>query len=362
MKTVKDNCTDAVVICHSINPNGNELITVEVNFHRFILAEVNTHRVLSRNYQSSRAVPVEKMIEQVRTDPAMPLHWGKNQRGMVANEECNTWVNVVSPREAEELDAAGYFVFDEEPCPREKAWRLAAYKAAAMAESFNEAGYHKQIVNRLIEPFIWTKGVITATKEDWQSVFELRCHKDAQPEFQALANKIKDAIEESTPTKLGWGDYHLPYVEWVLKYDYEGIEYIQNAIADVFNKKLNNQEITDIDKEISRKIDAALDQKSLLKKKGLTIEEAIKISCSCCAQVSYRVLDDSLDKAERIYNLLNLPENGEYKEDPPHFSPAEHVALADEFPEYDDAGNFKWGWWQYRKALEDGSERGFIGE
>ena len=78
---------NAKVICDSVSPSGERLTTVEVEFHRFILPELNTHRVFSRNYQSSRAVPVQKMIDQVRDNPAIPVHWGKNQAGMVADEE-----------------------------------------------------------------------------------------------------------------------------------------------------------------------------------------------------------------------------------------------------------------------------------
>ena len=157
---------EANVIAHSRTSTGEELITVEVDFHRFILAEINTHRVLSRNYQSSRAVPVSKMLEQVINDPAIPVHFGKNQSGMVAEEENESLV---------ELE--GVTVTSEE------AWRVAALSAAKYAKALHDAGYHKQIVNRIIEPYVWTKGVITATIEGWESVFNLRCHKDAQPEF-----------------------------------------------------------------------------------------------------------------------------------------------------------------------------------
>ena len=277
------------ILCHSKAPTGGELITIECEFHRFILAEINTHRTLSRNYQSSRAVPVEKMIEQVKNDPAIPVHWGQNQRGMVAEQELSL---------AKRTDS-------------EYRWRRAAKQAATNAEYMSLNGCHKQIVNRLLEPFIWTKGVITGTKEAWEGVFKLRCHKDAQPEFRVLAEKIKAAIEDSTPRELNYGDYHTPYV------DFDDPKY--------------------------------------------SIEDAVKISTSCNAQVSYRVLDDSLDKAKKLYDMLNLPEGGVYKEDPPHFSPTEHVAKVMYCIDKEDSGNFNSNnFWQYRKALEDGIENYFM--
>ena len=299
----------AKVICDSVYPLRDRLITVEVEFHRFILAEVNTHRMLSRNFQSSRAVPVEKMIEQVRNNPAMPVHWGKNQRGMVAEEESSSLVDGVS---AEEY------------------WKESAVIAAQRAEEFSKAGYHKQVTNRILEPFMWTKGVITGTSYVWNEVFKLRCHPDTQPEFQALAYKIKEAISYSTPDRLVSGDWHMPYV----KYD---------RSPDGEQRFFANRE------EGGR---------------YLTLENALKVSSSCCAQVSYRSMDDSLKKAINIYEKLNLPEDGEYGEDPPHFSPTEHQARAgtlsvEQSNKYN--GNFHNTFFmQYRKILEQGAEATYI--
>lgn len=312
---------NAQVICHSKAPNGEELITMEIELHRFILPEFNTHRVFSRNFQSSRAVPVEKMIEQVRTNPAMPVHWGKNQRGMVAETENDNLIITT-----------GGIVGQEQTYTHTKEdwWKKSAEIAAYRAEKLHEAGYHKQIVNRLLEPFMWTKGVVTATKEGFDSFFQLRLHKDAQPEIQALAKKMYKAITRSEPDKLDYGDYHLPYI-------YREVNYLDGEVT---YPKLGSDIL-------------------------LSIEEAIKISTSCTAQVSYRVLDDSLEKALKIYDMLNLPVRGVYPGDPPHYSPTEHVAKVVEDFEHEDfmSGNFVTGtFWQYRKALEMGQEEKFIGE
>ena len=79
--------TFAKIIADSISETGERLTTVQVKFHRYILSEVNTHRVFSRNYSSSRAIPISKLIEQVRKDPAMPVYWGKNKAGMQAEQK-----------------------------------------------------------------------------------------------------------------------------------------------------------------------------------------------------------------------------------------------------------------------------------
>lgn len=291
----------AKVITHSQAPNGEELITMEIELHRFILPEFNTHRVFSRNFQSSRAVPIKKMIEQVRNNPAIPVHFGKNQRGMVAEEALT----------GDQLEAAKAW------------WLISAQDAAYNAEYMDFIGIHKQVVNRVLEPYMWTKGVVTATKEGFEGFFKLRCHRDAQPEIQALAFAMKDALEASVLTQLDYGDYHLPYI----------IDHLANR------------------------------QEAQSTGRYLDNESAVKIATSCTAQVSYRSLDQSLDKALKIYDMLNLPVNGAYPEDPPHFSPTEHVAKVVKDYEHESfmGGNFSTGtFWQYRKALEEGAEELFL--
>lgn len=321
-----ENFPSAKIIAHSKAPNGEELITMEIELHRFILPEFNTHRCFSRNFQSSRAVPVDKMIEQVRTSPAMPVHWGKNQRGMVAEEECSNKIFVEIPQMWSEWDV--------EMMTAQEYWEHCSDVAADLAENLAKEGYHKQIVNRLLEPFMKTKGVVTATREGYESFFKLRSHKDAQPEIKALSDKMKTALEDSLPEDLQLGEYHLPYVDWTK--DDNGIYFVGDS--------------TNLS----------------------SMEEAIKVSTSCCAQVSYRVLDESLEKATKIYDMLNLPEKGVYPEDPPHFSPTEHVAVVtDEYDMADNkgiidneyltySGNFhSKTFGQYRKFLERGDENLF---
>lgn len=177
------------VIADSISEYGERMTTMQVRFPRFILPEFNTHRVFSRNFSSSRAIPVAKMVEQVRNDPAMPIHWGKNQPGMQADVELT----------GEDLSRA------------KARWMLAANMAAEHALNMQEVGAHKQIVNRILEPYLWVNGVVSST--DWDNFFELRCHKDAQPEIQKLACMMFDALAKSKPALLQHGEWHLPYIE-----------------------------------------------------------------------------------------------------------------------------------------------------
>lgn len=187
---------EAKVIADSISPVGKRLTTLQLVYPRFIHAEFMTHRVFSRNASSSRAIPVARMIEQVRTDPAMPIHWGKNQAGMQAKEELS--------------DAFNESIGTSERQYVKNLWHYAAEQAAIQAERMSQLGAHKQVVNRILEPFQWIHVVVTTT--EWDNFFELRLHEDAQPEIHELARVMKAAMDASTPMLLQPGEWHLPYV------------------------------------------------------------------------------------------------------------------------------------------------------
>lgn len=250
------------VIAHSKSSvNGKEIVTFELNYPRFIHSELMTHRLFSRNAASSRAIPVAKMIEQVRTSPAMPVHWGKNQPGMQAKEEL----------EGVCLESV------------KGQWKDAANLAATKAENMMWDGAHKQIANRILEPFQTMKTVLTATEFD--NFFWLRKHPDAQPEIKLLAEKMWDALKVSEPVTLKPDDWHTPYF---------GAGY-------------------------------------WLKDLGIPLEDALAISSSCCAQVSYRKLDDSLEKARDVFDKL-------IESKPCHASPTEHQATPMSLPVWTEEG------------------------
>ncbi len=161
------------------------LTTLEVVMPRIILAEFNTHRVFSRNSASSRAVPTARRIEQVEKNPFVPAVFGANQRGMQAGDA------LTGTLAAESMSA----------------WLDARYAAVKQAKKLNELGVHKQLANRLLEPFLWHKVVVTAT--EWANFFALRDHEAAQPEMQITARLMKAAMGVSPPMNRL---VHLPYV------------------------------------------------------------------------------------------------------------------------------------------------------
>lgn len=181
----------AKVIADSITEQGDRLTTMEVVFHRYILAEFNTHRMFSRNSASSRAIPIEKQLKRIREDLAYPFEFGSNQAGMQAGP----------PLRGLKLKVA------------RGAWKAASILAVNSAKALMKLGVHKQVTNRLLEPFMWHTVICTAS--DYGNFFGLRDNALAQPEIHELARLMLIAYDSSTPELLKNGEWHLPYIDTV---------------------------------------------------------------------------------------------------------------------------------------------------
>lgn len=245
----------AKIIADSVNPQGTRLTTIECEYPRFIHGEVMTHRMFSRNAQSSRAVPVTSTINANKVF-VKPFVWGKNKAGMSSTE-------FLSP-------------FKENLASL--VWNTTAKVCFGASWLLSKIGLHKQWSNRMTEWCSTIKVVITAT--EWENFFWLRLDEDAaQPEIVQLALCIQTAMSNSKPELLQVGQHHLPYIK-ILRYKH---------------------------------VDTYLDSNDNV----LTLEEAQQISASCCAQISYRKLNDSKEKAIEIYGRL-------FSGTKPHESPVEH--------------------------------------
>ena len=299
----------AKIVADSINANNNRMTTYEIEFPRLILSELNTHRMESKNSASSRAIPVLKQLEQIENNPAMPVFWGKNQNGMQAVVEL----------EGDALQQA------------KNIWIEASKDSIKWAKMAQYIDLHKQISNRILEPFQRMKTVISGT--EWNNFFYLRDHSDAQPEIRELAKVMFMARNESVPNILVPGEWHLPYINSKKNFDTGEIIYS-----------------TEIESKLS-------------------LSDAKKISVSCCAQVSYRKNDDSLEKSYLMFDRLM---NADVK----HMSPFEHQATV-MGPVFDTMNPYYWeqgvthmdrskrlwsgnlcGWIQFRHTIENESVSG----
>jgi thymidylate synthase ThyX len=262
----------AKILADSIAPSGKRLITFECTYPRAIHSEIMTHRMLSKNSASSRAIPTAKLIQRIVDDPWIPSYIGANQKGMQAGEALSAEERVVA----------------------ERIWLEAREAAVGYARELLGRGIHKQVINRLLEPWMHITVIISATERE--NFYALRRHEMAEPHFHELADKMWEAEEASQPRVLSVGEWHLPLVHF--------------------------------DDEIDR---------------ALSLTDLIKVSVGRCARVSYLTHDGRRDPKEDIvlHDRLLLQR-------PLHASPAEHVAQA--LAEPTPSGNFV-GWQQYRKTL-----------
>ena len=179
---------NAKVIAHSRAESTPDLITLQVRFPWWLLPEMNTHRAFSRNYGSTRAIPISKLIDEANNDPALPYKWTSHRPGMQGGDDLSR----------------------EHVAWAQDAYLEARDHAVQGAKALLDLGIAKQNANRLLMPFIHVEGIVTAT--EWQNFFDLRCHPDAEPTMRALAEAMRDAIESSEPddTETNW---HLPYLQ-----------------------------------------------------------------------------------------------------------------------------------------------------
>jgi len=241
-------------------------LEVEGPHHNFVANGIIVHN--SRNSASSRAIPTSKLLERVESDPVLPLEWGRNKPGMSADDVLT----------AEEEERA------------KRIWLSARDAAVSHARELVALKVHKQELNRVLEPFLWHTVIVTAT--EWENFFVLRCGAAAQPEIRAAANRMREAIEQSVPARIEYGQWHLPLVQ---------------------------------DDE-----------------RGLEIEAQKKISAARCARVSYLTHEGKreIEKDVELHDRLK----GER-----HLSPFEHVATP--APDAEFHANFR-GWLQMRREIE----------
>ena len=264
----------AEIIADSINPSKDRITSWILIYPRFIHSEVMTHRKFSRNASSSRAVPIEKAIQLVQENPATPEFWGANQKGMQSAQELS----------------------EKEKIKAKDQWFKSRDQAVKMAKKLLKLGLHKQIANRVLEPFAHITVMVTAT--EYENFFSLRAHPDAQPEFQVLAYRMLNLYLKNKPVQRDWDEWHIPFGDNMPK--------------------------------------------------GTNEEHQLKIATARAARVSYLTFDGetNIEKDFALHDRLMKSW---------HWSPFEHCARASEIEK--DFGNFT-GWLPYRKIFSDENRTG----
>jgi hypothetical protein len=265
--------------------SGVRISTFELEYPLFIHAEFLTHRIFSRNTASNRAMPSNSVIQALKTHYATPCYWGTNKPGMQSGEE---------------LKGARLFL-------ARTVWNMHRYISMFTSGLLFKIGLHKQHTNRITGTHQIVKVLCTST--DYSNFIELRDHPDAQPEINVLARCMKECLDKSTPKLLKVGHWHIPYVY--------------------------------------SEVDDSGDQVFYSNSERISLNEALNVSVSCAAQISYRNFDLSLNKAQKISDRLQ-------RSDPVHASPFEHQARSENHVDF-ISNNFK-GWLQHRSLIPNNNK------
>ncbi len=258
----------AKIIADSMTHQGERLTTMVMVYPRMVHAEHLRHRCFSFSAASSRAIPAKRFVNDVLESPALPVHWGTTQPGMQAGAEL-TGVDLACAQDT---------------------WLKARDSAIAHHARMMELKVAKQICNRILEP--WFNITVLVSGTEWENFFALRCHKDAQPEIQAVADAALYQYAHSKPKCVELGGWHIPFADQLM--------------------------------------DPAWDE-----------ETKLKVGAARCARVSYENFEGEVNLAKDLALFDSLCQSG-------HMSPFEHVAQA--MPRGYRSGNFT-GWRQLRKGF-----------
>lgn len=265
---------NAEIVCDSVHQT--RLTTMVLTYPRFIHSEFMTHRMFSRNAASSRAIPIARMLMEVEECPVIPIHWGRNVAGMQAPQELSEQT--------------------KEDCKDE--WLNARDKAVSAVERLSRMNLHKQVANRLLEPWMWIRVIVTGSEKAWANFFALRCHAAAEPHMQKIAFMAREQYMSphmrNMIRRLQVGEWHLPLIGFA-----------------------GDEDIAD--------------------------DDLPKVSAGRCARVSYLTHDGRRDVEEDLKLFRKLSES-----QPMHASPLEHQAQAG-WRRMN--GNLSEDWIQFRKTF-----------
>lgn len=270
---------------------GRKVFTLHLRYPRILHGEVMTHRVFNRNARSSRAVPVKTLLAEIRSSAFVPWHWTGIQKGM---QGIPNWSKMVSLKDAAALHTEG-----SDSVTNEAAWLWGRDMMCDLAESFADAGYHKQVANRLVEPWMWMDLLVTSTH--WANFLHLRDHPDAEPHIRDLAVLVGKAIEAADCVALLPGEWHMPYIT---EEDRVAVRREHRLLTMIKSQLPAGEVPSPSDGELQ--------------------ELLMKVSAARCARISYKPFDGnaSLQKELERYELL-------VGNDAVHASPLEHQCTPD---------------------------------
>lgn len=287
-KFSENQCSVEVIAATRNDYTKKDITTLRLTYPRYIHSELMTHRQFSRNSASSRATPSKVITNQVRENPAFFEQLGINQSGMNASKELS------------KKDAKAF---------KEDWYKTAQVTADIVDEWIEKYKLHKQVANRILEPFMKTTTIVTAT--EWSNFLYTRLAEGVEPSMHTLAILIEKALQYSTNLlneqekgllsmipNITIGRYHLPFV--------------------------THEEL---------KLESTQD--------CLMHSVARCARCTILSNVTKK--QSTLEEDTNLFNRLLTAK-------PMHASPFEHQAYAQ--TNYEPYYNLRGGWMSYRYALE----------
>ena len=160
------------------------LITVQIETPLYVWMELLTHKRPSRNASSNRAMPTSVNLN---LGYFMPKNFHHKAKGMQSGE----------------------IVSDEIQKLAEMAWIEVWEFCKTKMLYLDFLGIAKEESSRLLPTFKIMNGLVTATKNAWECLLDLRTAENADKAMQELAGKIKSSIEKAD---WNYSDKHLPFI------------------------------------------------------------------------------------------------------------------------------------------------------
>jgi len=178
--------TSVELVRDSVSIFDQRITTLKLVYPRIIHDEFLTHRAFSRNASSNRAIPLERILADLRDNYYIPNVFDQEKRGMSSD----TPLPETLQKQAESL------------------WIEGIEKTIETCKSLEGLGIHKQFINYLLLPYQYITVLVTAT--DWENFFNLRDSPEAHPEMRKLARRIREVMNVSTPEIIEYG-WHIPF-------------------------------------------------------------------------------------------------------------------------------------------------------
>jgi len=279
----------AKIVQDSSLPTGERLLTFSVMYGRLIHSELLRHRAASHSVKSSRAIPTHKYRAEVMENIYVPVKFGTKKKGMQAGEP--TFLTKFYG---------------------EKIWKLSSKFACFFHWMMEKFGIHKEVANRVLEPYVWVEETITVEADALKEIANLRIHDDAQEDVRRIVEEMVYEMDRSTPVELNQEQWHVPYVVR---------RQVENEM--IYTDNNGNK---------------------------LTLDQAIVCSAARCARSSYANHDNSMSSYDKDIGLAKQLIGSE----PMHLSPFEHQArpFIDDTEKSQYGSNFR-NFFQQRKAIEN---------